>query len=294
MFNLQQLETLVLCVECGSFSAAARKLAKAQSAVSTTISNLEIDTGILIFDRSSRTPILTEQGRHLYRRAIALLEHSQSVSNMLQAFNAGIEAKLTVAVNSLLLTNNFYQMMGDFSAQFPDTELHLCIENNQDVVALVNSSKADIGFMAWSTNYPTGIEVGSIGYVPFSIAVNKSHPLLGEKNMSFEQVKRYRQIVLPDHDCHYSQSFSATLTHVNHLQSATELLQVTDSWLLAPDHMIEKAPNLQKLKLPDEECDWLIQVDRLIVKEKKMGVALEWLKKTSSDCYSHHGKNCVK
>ncbi|EJG0317461.1 LysR family transcriptional regulator, partial [Vibrio parahaemolyticus] len=42
MFTLQQLETLVTCVECGSFSAAARKLGKAQSAISTAIANLEI------------------------------------------------------------------------------------------------------------------------------------------------------------------------------------------------------------------------------------------------------------
>ncbi|CAH1542768.1 Transcriptional regulator, LysR family [Vibrio rotiferianus] len=73
MFNLQQLETLVMCVECGSFSAAARKLGKAQSAVSTTISNLEIDTGLTIFDRTSRLPNLTAQGERLHAQAISLL-----------------------------------------------------------------------------------------------------------------------------------------------------------------------------------------------------------------------------
>ncbi len=38
----------------GSFSAAARKLGKSQSTVSSAIANLEIDLGLSLFDRSSR------------------------------------------------------------------------------------------------------------------------------------------------------------------------------------------------------------------------------------------------
>lgn len=43
--TLEQLRCLQAAAECGSFSAAARRLGKAQSVVSTTISNLEIDLG---------------------------------------------------------------------------------------------------------------------------------------------------------------------------------------------------------------------------------------------------------
>lgn len=57
--NLQQLETLLMVVNTGSFSAAARKLGKAQSAVSTAISDLEIDLDLQLFDRSGRYPVLT-------------------------------------------------------------------------------------------------------------------------------------------------------------------------------------------------------------------------------------------
>ncbi|MDP3309728.1 MAG: LysR family transcriptional regulator, partial [Polaromonas sp.] len=47
----------------GSFSAAARKLGKSQSTISSAIANLEIDLGLSLFDRSSRKPALTEHGR---------------------------------------------------------------------------------------------------------------------------------------------------------------------------------------------------------------------------------------
>lgn len=54
----------------GSFSAAARKLGKSQSTVSTAIANLEIDLGLNLFDRSSRKPMLTEHGRVVLHRFI--------------------------------------------------------------------------------------------------------------------------------------------------------------------------------------------------------------------------------
>ncbi|ELU07149.1 hypothetical protein CAPTEDRAFT_119712, partial [Capitella teleta] len=63
------LITFVAVAEKGSFSAAARSLGKAQSGVSTTISNLEIDLGVELFDRTHRTPELTPAGRALLREA---------------------------------------------------------------------------------------------------------------------------------------------------------------------------------------------------------------------------------
>lgn len=55
-------ESLIAFVEAaslGSFSAAARKLGKSQSTVSTAIAHLEIDLGLTLFDREKRYPVLT-------------------------------------------------------------------------------------------------------------------------------------------------------------------------------------------------------------------------------------------
>ena len=46
-----QLRTFIAAVHEGSFSAAARKLSRAQSVVSETVSNLEDQIGLALFDR---------------------------------------------------------------------------------------------------------------------------------------------------------------------------------------------------------------------------------------------------
>jgi DNA-binding transcriptional LysR family regulator len=60
--SLDQLRTFIAAVDEGSFSAAARKLLRAQSMVSDLVSNLEGQIGVTLFDRSSRYPRLTAEG----------------------------------------------------------------------------------------------------------------------------------------------------------------------------------------------------------------------------------------
>ncbi|MFC6573627.1 LysR family transcriptional regulator [Pseudomonas brassicacearum] len=57
--SLDQLRTFVAAVDEGSFSAAARKLNRVQSAVSGWVSGLEDQIGVTLFDRSGRFPKLT-------------------------------------------------------------------------------------------------------------------------------------------------------------------------------------------------------------------------------------------
>ncbi|HCU2193477.1 TPA: LysR family transcriptional regulator, partial [Klebsiella variicola] len=50
-YSPEALTAFVEAVDCGSFSAAARRLRKSQSTISTAIANLEADLGVTLFDR---------------------------------------------------------------------------------------------------------------------------------------------------------------------------------------------------------------------------------------------------
>ena len=60
--SLDQLRTFIAAADTGSFSAAGRRLSRAQSVVSQTIASLEAQFGVPLFDRAGRYPRLTEQG----------------------------------------------------------------------------------------------------------------------------------------------------------------------------------------------------------------------------------------
>ena len=72
-WTLEQLRHFVAAAESGSFSAAARRLGRAQSAVSTSVGLLEADLGVELFDRSRRNATLTAAGEVMLQEALELL-----------------------------------------------------------------------------------------------------------------------------------------------------------------------------------------------------------------------------
>ena len=71
--TLDQMRILVAVADAGSFSAAARKLGRVQSAISQSIQTLETTLGLVLFDRSGKTPQLTDAGKALVGDARVLI-----------------------------------------------------------------------------------------------------------------------------------------------------------------------------------------------------------------------------
>ena len=99
--SLEQLEAFVASAEHGSFSAAGRALRKAQSAISTQVSNLETDLGVLLFSREGRNPVLTPAGDRLLREARVVLDRRAHLIGVAASFEAHVESRLVVAIDEL-------------------------------------------------------------------------------------------------------------------------------------------------------------------------------------------------
>ena len=84
---------LVTIEEIGSFSAAGRKLQRSQSAISHAVRALEMRHCVAIFDRSGRTPVLTEAGQVLARQAQQVLRQSDLPERTAGAIVEQLETK---------------------------------------------------------------------------------------------------------------------------------------------------------------------------------------------------------
>jgi DNA-binding transcriptional LysR family regulator len=72
--TLDQLQVFLAVAESGSFSAAARMLGRAQSAVTYAVQRLEQQVGTQLFDRSGYRPTLSAAGQALLPRARRIAE----------------------------------------------------------------------------------------------------------------------------------------------------------------------------------------------------------------------------
>ena len=84
--DLDQLQSFCAIADCGSFTEAARRVNKTQSAVSMQIKRLEERLGHSLFTRDGRSVTLTHHGEVLYERARKMLRTNAEI---LDHFNDG-------------------------------------------------------------------------------------------------------------------------------------------------------------------------------------------------------------
>jgi DNA-binding transcriptional LysR family regulator len=95
--TFEQLRVFLTVVEAGSFTAAAKRLGRAVSAVSYTIGNLEQQLGVSLFDREqSRTPRLTEAGSAVLSKARVVAVGIDDLRASVRTLLKGIEAEVTL------------------------------------------------------------------------------------------------------------------------------------------------------------------------------------------------------
>ncbi len=126
--SLDQLRTFLAAAEEGSFSAAGRRLGRAQSVVSQTLGTLERQIGVQLFDRSARYPALTEAGSALVPEARAVAGRMDPFKARARDLAGGLEAELSVAIDVMFPIFVFAHAVRDFQATFPHTPLRVNVE----------------------------------------------------------------------------------------------------------------------------------------------------------------------
>src|SRR5829696_6691646 len=92
---------LVTVVEAGSFSAAARKLGRVQSAVSTAMTNLEAQLGITLWDRRERRATLAPEGKAVLGVARRVLSEVDALRRVAAGLAEGLEVAVSLCVDAV-------------------------------------------------------------------------------------------------------------------------------------------------------------------------------------------------
>ena len=99
--TLDQLRVFAAVADTGSFRAAARQLARVQSAVSHAIANMEAQLGVRLFDRAGHRPVMTPEGQALLANARDILLRVDAMRARAQGLGEGVELELSLVVDTL-------------------------------------------------------------------------------------------------------------------------------------------------------------------------------------------------
>jgi DNA-binding transcriptional LysR family regulator len=195
--TLDQLQVLLAVSETGSFSAAGRKLNRAQSVISYTIANLEAQLDVKLFEREgTREPQLTEMGKAVLEEARHMTDVLQRLRSRVESNRQGLESNIALSIDSALPAPVLITVLKAFEARFPTVTMRLNVGSLGQIVDQVVKGEADIGVGGITDADVRLIEIGDVSMVPVAAP---GHPLARiERAIRQEELRDHIQLVVTD------------------------------------------------------------------------------------------------
>jgi DNA-binding transcriptional LysR family regulator len=197
--SLDQLRTFIAAVDEGSFSAASRKLFRSQSVVSETISNLEEQIGVPLFDRSGRYPKLTPAGVVLLADARSIITGVDLLKARAKGIAVGLEPELSVVVDVLYPIDAITQIAKEFRQQYPRVSLRIYVEALGAAIQPVLDGRCSVGVIGSLPIIPDTLTNERLAAIAFLMVAASEHPLASHRGkIPKEVLAKHTQIVLTD------------------------------------------------------------------------------------------------
>lgn len=243
--SLDQLRSFVAAVDEGSFSAAARRLNRVQSAVSTWVSSLEAQIGVVLFDRSGRYPKLTPEGVLVLADARSIVSGVDTLKARARLMSAGLEAELSVVVDVFFPTAVFSAAAKAFASRFPLTPLRVFVEGLGAAYQPVVDGRCSLGILApMPMEFPSLASEG-IGPLSLITVAAPDHPLAGfKRRIPKAALAKHVQLVLTDRsDLSVGHDYgvkSALTWRLADLSTKHAFLRDGVGWGNMPQHMVSR------------------------------------------------------
>ncbi|NIF58089.1 LysR family transcriptional regulator [Enterobacter sp. Ap-916] len=196
-YSPESLEAFLQAVETGSFSAAARKLKKSQSTISSAIANLEADLGVTLFDRHARQPTLTPHGQRVLPYVQAIFAASERLDEVSVRLADNVEPRLTFVLSDMWQTAHHESILQQFSERYPDIEFECIIAEDEDVIDSLQIGRAHVGVLRVQESYPPDITVARLQVgAEMTIFIHRDHPLAKQTEVRMDELHTVRQLVL--------------------------------------------------------------------------------------------------
>ncbi|PIF23012.1 MULTISPECIES: LysR family transcriptional regulator [Pantoea] len=196
-YSPESLEAFVQTVASGSFSAAARALAKSQSTISSAVANLEDDLGFTLFDRSGRQPVLTEHGQRAFAQVQQILAASQRLDELAVRLSQGVEPRLSLAISDFWQADHHQNLLNRFDQRYPDIEFECMIAEDADALDLLQAGRVHLGVVRAQPQLPPDLAVARLQVgAQMAIYLHQDHALSQLQQVSEGQLGELRHLRL--------------------------------------------------------------------------------------------------
>jgi DNA-binding transcriptional LysR family regulator len=186
---MTQLEFFLQVIAEGSFSKAADTVGRTQPAVSIAIRRLEEEVGAPLFDRSQKTPTLTEAGLAIQdyaRRILILRDQARGAVNELRELKRGL---VRVGANESTSLYLLPQVILSFREKHPEVKVEIYRHVSERLPREVLGRNVDFAVLAFEPE-DRDLESFCVLRDELSLILNPEHPLAKRKEVTVEELGR--------------------------------------------------------------------------------------------------------
>lgn len=290
--TLDQLQVFLAVVDEGSFANAAKKLNRAQSAVTYAVQKLEAQIDMKLFDRTVYRPTLTETGRALLSRARRVADEANAFRETARSMAGGLEAELTIVLDSMFPMAPVVEALRAFTERFPTVPPRVHVQSLGAAAEQVLDGSCMIGLLplifsdiAVFKRFP----LLTIDLVP---VVAPCHPLASiEGPIETHVLNRHIQLVLTDRSALTAGRDYGVLSErtwrLADLGAKKSMLVAGLGWGNMPAHLVEEDIARGRLKII-RPAEFDPRVARLVMggvylSDRQLGPAGQWMVDRLSD-----------
>lgn len=198
--ELHQLRYFVAVVECGGFSKAAKRCFVAQPSLSQQIIKLESELGSKLFDRLSRSVVLTDAGKALLPKARLILSEADNIkSGITEHLDSG-SGTLNVGILPTMAPYLLPGALKRFSKKFPNATLSVNENLTERLVEGIVELEIDVAIMSLPIESKL-VQTEVLFDDPLMLALSTDHNLSSSTEITIVQLKGIPFIGLDEEQC---------------------------------------------------------------------------------------------
>lgn len=204
MISLIQLEYIIAVDTYRHFVTAAEKCFVTQPTLSMQIKKLEVDLGVIIFDRTKQPIIPTEVGRKIIEQARITVAESKKINEIVKDDSNNIAGNINIGIIPSLAPYLLPLFIGSFTKKYPDVNVKVIELLTDEIVQELKKDTLDVGILVTPLNEKRILEE-VLFHEEMKVLCHKSHPLSKKKIITIEQLESPGLWLLNNGHCFRSQ-----------------------------------------------------------------------------------------
>lgn len=207
--ELRHLRYFVAVAEELNFRRAAERLRLAQPALSAQIKNLEAELNVRLFERTTRSVLLTPTGQVFLKEARGILGATAHAEQLVRKAEHGLVGTLRFGVITPAMGPLLASVLRHFHQKYPGVQLSLSALTSSEQLRRLRAEELDVGLLRQPVTFPE-LDSRFVEEAPQMLAAPSGHHLAKKRGLEWKDFDGEGLVMIhPDHQHGFYDPFLA-------------------------------------------------------------------------------------